>query len=303
VKFAAIDIGTNAVRLLLTRVIEDGDEPYFKKEAFLRMPLRLGDDAFRVGRITDVKARQLVETVEGFRHLITAYPARDHLAVATSAMREASNGAEVVEAVRKRSGIGVSIIDGKREAEIIYANQIEQSLDPSTDYLYVDVGGGSTEVTIINGQTPVASRSFKIGTVRILQSRVEPERWAEMKSWLKELDAGHGAFVGIGSGGNINKMFKLARIKEGKPLFYKRLRQIHKSLLSYSYEERVTTLGLRPDRADVIIPAGEIYLSVMKWAKIKRMYVPQVGLSDGIVHVLYDRHRAAREASSSSGEG
>jgi exopolyphosphatase/guanosine-5'-triphosphate,3'-diphosphate pyrophosphatase len=290
-KFAAIDIGTNAVRLLLSRVIENEDEPLFKKEAFVRMPLRLGDDVFENGYVSPEKRDQLVETVEGFRHLISAYPARDYMAVATSAMREADNGADIIDAVRHRSGIEVTIIDGKREAEIIYANHIEQRLDPGTNYIYLDVGGGSTEVTMIHGQTPVASRSFRIGTVRMLRSRVEPVEWQEFKLWLKEMAALHGPLVGIGSGGNINKMFKLARMKEGKPIAYKRLREISRFVNAYSLEDRITVLGLRPDRADVIIPAAEIYLSAMKWAKVKRMYVPQVGLSDGLVHVLYARQR------------
>lgn len=302
-KFAAIDIGSNAVRLLLSRVIEDGGDPYFKKETFVRMPLRLGEDAFRAGRIGDDMAERLVETMEGFRHLIKAYPARDVLAVATSAMREAENGGEVTEAVRRRVGITVEIIDGKREAEIIYANHIEQRLDPSTSYLYIDVGGGSTEITVIQGVTPLASRSFKIGTVRMLHGGVEPGEWKELKAWLKESTGGKRQFVGIGSGGNINKMFKLARIKEGKPLVYKRLRGIQRFLNSYSLEERITTLGMRPDRADVIIPAGEIYLSVMKWGKIKRMFVPQVGVSDGIIHILYERHRSAGSSSGPGGDG
>jgi exopolyphosphatase/guanosine-5'-triphosphate,3'-diphosphate pyrophosphatase len=291
VKFAAIDIGSNGVRLLLSRVIEDGGEPYFKKETFVRMPLRLGDDAFSLGRLSEEKIERLIDTLVGFDHLVSAYPARACLAVATSAMREAQNGTEVVEAMHRRTGIEVEIIDGKREAEIIYANHIEARLDPETSYVYVDVGGGSTEVTIIHGQTPVASRSFKIGTVRMLQGGVAPKRWSELKVWLKESTGGKKPFVGIGSGGNINKMFKLARIKEGKPLVYKRLREIRKYLSSFTFEQRVVSLGMRPDRADVIIPAAEIYLSVMKWARIKRMFVPQVGVSDGIIHILYDRHR------------
>jgi len=291
VKFAAIDIGSNAVRLLLSQVIEGTSAPLFKKEALVRMPIRLGEDAFSARRISDEKTERLIETMVGFRHLITAYPARDFMAVATSAMREAENGAEVVRAVRERSGIALEIIDGAREAAVIYANHIEDRIDPETNYLYVDVGGGSTEATLISRRNVVASASFKVGTVRMLQNAVDPRQWGHLKEWLKVNAGDLRPIVGIGSGGNINTIYKLSRVKRGMPIAYKRLREIYKYLLSFPPGQRVSALGLRPDRADVIVPAAEIYLAVMKWARVKRMYVPQVGLSDGIVHVLYERHR------------
>lgn len=291
-KFAAIDVGSNAVRLLLSQVIEGESAPLFKKEALVRMPIRLGEDAFRSRRISDEKVERLIETMVGFRHLISAYAARDFMAVATSAMREAGNGAEVVEAVRERSGISLEIIDGAREAAVIYANHIEDRIDPNTNYLYVDVGGGSTEVTVISRRAVVASASFRIGTVRMLQNAVDPRQWGDLKEWLKVNTTDLRPVVGIGSGGNINKMYKLARVKEGTPIGYKRLRELYRHLVSYTPDRRVSVLGLRPDRADVIVPAAEIYLNVLKWARVKRMYVPQVGLSDGIVHVLFERHRS-----------
>jgi exopolyphosphatase/guanosine-5'-triphosphate,3'-diphosphate pyrophosphatase len=290
VKFAAIDIGTNAVRLLLSKVIEDEKPPFFKKEALMRMPLRLGDDAFAHGRISQEKIDLLAETMVGFKHLIRAYPARDYMAVATSAMREAGNGLEVAKVVEERSGIRFDIIDGEREAEVIYANHIEERLDPSMNYLYVDVGGGSTEIIILAGGNVAASGSFKIGTVRMLQERVEEDTWKELKKWLKTNTPQYHPLTGIGSGGNINKIFKLANIKNGKPISFKNIKSISNYLSSFTLEQRITKLGLRPDRADVIIPAIRIYMSVMKWAKMKWMYVPQFGLSDGIVHVLYKRH-------------
>jgi exopolyphosphatase/guanosine-5'-triphosphate,3'-diphosphate pyrophosphatase len=273
VKFAAIDIGTNAVRLLL------------------------GEDVFAAERISDEKVGRLVGTVVGFRHLIEAYPAVDYMALATSAMRVAENGREVAALVTERTGIDIEIIDGQTEAEVIFANHIEERLSPYTNYLYVDVGGGSTEISIIEGREMVAARSFTIGTVRTLTVGRSEGEWQEMKTWLKANTENRRPIVGIGSGGNINKMVKLARIKEGRPITLKQMQKLYKFLRSYTLHERINVLKLRPDRADVIIPASEIYLSVMKWAKAKRMFVPQFGLSDGIVHILYARHREASQPS------
>jgi len=290
VKFAAIDIGTNAVRLLLSRVIEEESPPFFKKEALMRMPIRLGDDTFTHGRISQEKIDLLAETMAGFKHLIQAYPAREFMAVATSAIREAENGREVAEIVEKRSGVRFDIIDGQREAEMIYANHIEERLDPARNYLYVDVGGGSTEIIFLSHGNAVASQSFRLGTVRMLENRVEENTWKRLKKWLKSNAPQQQPLDGIGSGGNINKIFKLANIKNGKPISFRRIKDISSYLSSFTLEERITRVGLRPDRADVIIPALRIYVSVLKWAKVKRMYVPQFGLSDGIVHVLYKRY-------------
>jgi exopolyphosphatase/guanosine-5'-triphosphate,3'-diphosphate pyrophosphatase len=291
VKFAAIDIGTNAVRLLLARVIEDGGPPLFKKEALVRMPLRLGEDVFAHGRISEEKTQRLVDTMMGFKHLIRAYPAIDYMALATSAMRVAENGSEVTAAVKERSGIGIDIIDGQREAEVIYANHVEQRLAPHTNYFYLDVGGGSTEISIIVDGALALAESFPIGTVRILQGGVADGEWERMKEWVKSNTAHHRPIVGIGSGGNINRVFRLARVKEGRPIAFKQIKRVYEYLNSFTLEERITFLKLRPDRADVIIPASEIFLAVMKWAKAKRMFVPQFGLADGMVHELYDKHR------------
>jgi exopolyphosphatase / guanosine-5'-triphosphate,3'-diphosphate pyrophosphatase len=294
VKFAAIDIGSNAVRLLLARVIEEGDEPLFKKEVLVRMPLRLGDDAFRAGAISEAMTERLVETMVGFRHLITAYPAMDFAAYATSAMREARNSRDVVARVRKAAGITIEVIEGAREAEVVYANHIEHRLDPKKNYLYVDVGGGSTEVSLIARGKRVGDGSFSVGTVRMLRGRPVKRAMDGLKKWIKEHREQYGPMTAIGSGGNINTIFKLARVKQGRPLTFDTVRDIHRLVHSHSLEERVVTLGLRPDRADVIVYAAEVYLSVMKWGRIDTIFVPQVGLSDGIVHLLYERHRRAR---------
>jgi len=290
-KFAAIDIGSNAVRLLLARVIEESDEPLFKKEVLVRMPLRLGDDAFREGRIPAEKADRLVQTMRGFQHLIQAYPALDYAAYATSAMREASNGDAVVRRVEKETGISIEVIDGAREAQVIYANHIEQRLDPKRNYLYIDVGGGSTEVTFIAKGRLVGSESFPLGGVRALEGKIDPNVAASLRKWIETFRNEHGATIAIGSGGNINSIYKMARVKQNKPLDVKELRAIRNTLRSYSLEERIVTLNLRPDRADVVVFAADLYLSAMKWGGIRRMVVPQVGLADGIVHLLYNRHR------------
>jgi len=288
-KFAAIDIGTNAVRLLLSKVVEDDDRTIFEKESFVRIPLRLGKDAFLNGRISEEKTRSLVETMIGFRHLISAYRAIDFEAYATSAMREAENKEEVAQKVRDRSGIDITIISGKTEAEVIYANHIEERLGPTRNYLYIDVGGGSTELNLISCGKVIASKSVNIGSLRMLEGKVDESQWQDMKTWLKRNTAHLRPIYGIGMGGNINKIFQLARIEEGRPISYKVVLQLYKYLSSFTLEERIAELGLRPDRADVILLASEIYLFVMKWGKVKKMYVPMIGLADGIIHVLYDR--------------
>ncbi len=290
-KFAAIDIGSNAVRLLFSQVFEYERNTIFKKDALFRVPIRLGEDVFGAGRISDEKANSLVSTMIAFRHLIEAYHPVDYMACATSAMREAKNGSRVVNRIKREAKIDLNLIEGKEEAEIIYSNQIAEQLDRGGNYLYVDVGGGSTEITLISKSEIVTSQSFNLGTVRILKEQVDKSRWQEMKDWLKENTKDFEQISGIGSGGNINKVFKLSRKKEGKSLSYKNIKEIYEHINSYSRTGRIEILGLRPDRADVIIPACEIYLSIMKWAKIKRLFVPQIGLSDGIVHVLYEKQR------------
>lgn len=295
-KFAAIDIGSNAVRLLLSRVIENGKYPIFKKESLIRIPIRLGEDAFVRKRISAEKAEQLVNTMRGFKFLIEAYQAIDYMACATSAMREAENGEDVVKEIMRRSGIKLDIVAGQKEADIIYANHFEERLDKNKSYLYIDVGGGSTELTLFSHNQSITSHSFNIGTVRLLHGLVPDSRWKEMKQWVQVIAPEFKPVIGIGSGGNINKMFKLSRIKIGKPISYKRLRELDKYLNTFSLDERIKILGLRPDRADVIIPAADIFTSVMKWAKINRMYVPEIGLSDGMIRLLYERHMANRKS-------
>lgn len=295
-KFAAIDIGSNAVRLLLCNVIENGTKADFKKTELIRVPIRLGEDSFIKGRISTRKEEKLVTAMKAFRHLIDVYDSVDYRACATSAMRDADNRWDIINRIRKEAGLKVEIIDGKTEADIIYSNHIEEHLDKNNSYLYIDVGGGSTEITLFSKGKTIASQSFNIGTIRLLHDQVEKEYWNYFKKWVKEVTEGYRPLTAIGSGGNINKVFKMLRRKENKPLHVTKLRSVYEMLTSYTYEERIKVLGLNPDRADVIVPATRIFLSVMKNSGAERIIVPQIGLSDGIVHQLYEKHKLKLEA-------
>lgn len=291
-RFASIDIGSNAVRLFLCHVIEDNSEPLFKKSELIRMPIRLGEDAFLYKKITEDKISKLVDVMKGFKYLIKVFEAVDYKACATSAMREAINNKEIVERIKKEARLNVEIIDGKTEAEIIYSNHIAEHLEHDQSYLYIDVGGGSTELTLFSDNKIVFSQSFNIGTIRLLHDRIDKEYWNFFKNKIKEISKGIHPITAIGSGGNINKIFKMIKKKEAKPLYYSRLKEFYDYLSSFSVTERITELGLSPDRADVIVPAGKIFLTVMKAAQIEKVVVPQIGLSDGIIHLLYEKYKS-----------
>jgi exopolyphosphatase/guanosine-5'-triphosphate,3'-diphosphate pyrophosphatase len=290
-KFAAIDIGSNAIRLLLCNVYDNGEDGIFKKADLVRVPLRLGDDAFLKKKISDRKIEKLISVMKSFKLLIDFYEVQGTKACATSALREAQNGAEIVERIRKEAGIKVEIIDGKTEAEIVYSNHVAEKLDKSSDYLYIDVGGGSTEVTLFSKTQCIASRSFNIGTIRLLHEQVNKDQWKEFKDWIKQATDGYKPLTAIGSGGNINKIFKMSRRKQNKPLSYTKLRDICEFVESFSFDDRIKVLGLNADRADVIVPAAKIYLTIMKAAGIEKIIVPQIGMADGIIHQLYENHR------------
>ena len=290
-KFASIDIGSNAVRLLLCQVFENDGDPEFKKIELVRMPIRLGEDSFSMRRISDHKISQLVDTMKAFRLLIGVFEAVDFRACATAAMREAENSEEIIRKVKSETRILIEVVDGKTEAQIIYSNHIAEHLEADQCYLYIDVGGGSTEVTLFAKNHTIASRSFNIGTIRMLQNQVSKETWSEFKSWIAATTADYKPITGIGSGGNINKIFKMLSKKDDRPFTYKRLREMYEYMNSFSYEDRIRLLGLNPDRADVIIPASRIFLTIMKTAGIEKIVVPQVGLSDGIVHLLYEKYK------------
>ncbi len=288
--FAAVDIGSNAMRLLFCRAYDVNGKPHFSKEELIRLPIRLGEDVFLNGKISEKKAEKLVTAMRGFHELIKVYEVDAYRAVATSAMRDASNGMDVIDRISKEAGLNVEIIDGKVEAQLVFSNHIEELLNPKHAYLYIDVGGGSTELTLYNNHKVIAAKSFNIGTVRMLLDKVEKDEWERMKDWIKKSTLGVRPLHAIGSGGNINKIFKMTK-KENKNLSYGKLKGINDMLNSYTYEERVEVLGLKPDRADVIVHASKIFITIMKTGDIEDIFVPQIGLSDGIVHDLYDKHR------------
>lgn len=287
-KYAAIDIGSNAVRLLISNIIEETSKPVrFKKSSLVRVPIRLGEDVFINNEISPENIIRMQDTMKAFKLLMQSHRVERYKACATSAMREASNGIEVANLIKETAEIDIDIIDGEEEAAIIAATDLSAYIQPDKTYLYVDVGGGSTEFSIIHNKETVASKSFRIGTIRILKDIVKREKWIELEQWIKAETRSFDKIEVIGSGGNINKIFKISGKAIGKPLTYFYLSSYYHTLRSYSYEERITELDLNQDRADVIIPAMQIYLSAMKWSRAKHIYVPKIGLSDGIVKSLY----------------
>jgi exopolyphosphatase/guanosine-5'-triphosphate,3'-diphosphate pyrophosphatase len=294
VKFASIDIGSNAVRLLFCNVIEDKGKASFKKSELIRIPLRLGEDAFLHKRITQQKATRLITTMKAFKHLISVHEVIDYKACATAALRAAQNSDDIIKRIRKEAGLNVEVIDGKTEASIIYSNH-SAGLNKTASYLYIDIGGGSTELTLISKGKTVASKSFNIGTILLLYNKVSDEVWLEFKDWVRKLSQGKGVITAIGSGGNINKLYKMSEEKGNRPLPYKKLKQLAAQIESYSPKDRVKILGLNPDRADVIVPASKILLTIMKCADIKNIMVPEIGLSDGIVRGLYQKYKKRKK--------
>ncbi|MDC6386967.1 exopolyphosphatase [Flagellimonas taeanensis] len=287
-KFAAIDIGSNAIRLLINNVIEQENKPTaFKKSELVRVPVRLGEDAFLRGKISERNVDRLVSTMKSFDLLMQVYGVEKYMACGTSALREAKNGREVVERVMKETGMKIELIDGKKEALIIASTDLKDIIKNDRMYLYVDVGGGSTEFTIFDKGKPVMSHSFKIGTVRILSNLVDDTVWEEIKAWIKTNVPMDGKLEIIGSGGNINKLHKMSGRKIGQPLSYIWLNAQYHFLNSMAYEDRISELGLNQDRADVIIPATKIFLNAAKWSKAKKIHVPKIGLADGMIKTLY----------------
>ncbi|MGB0778286.1 MAG: Ppx/GppA phosphatase family protein [Flavobacteriaceae bacterium] len=288
-KYGAIDIGSNAIRLLISNVIKKNNkDPQFKKADIIRVPIRLGEDVFVKGHITDANAFRMTEAMKAFKLLMDVHGVEKYRACATSAMREASNGKEVRDQIQAASGIDIEIIDGKKEAEIISFTDLNESIDPDKSYLYVDVGGGSTEMTVISRGKIIASKSFKIGTVRLLNKTVnKKEIFADIEIWIKEHTADIEKIFLIGSGGNINKIFKMSGKPIGTSLSYAYLKAHFRFLKNMSYDDRILVLGLNTDRADVIVPATKIYLNAMKWSGAKKIFVPKIGLSDGLIKSMY----------------
>lgn len=292
-KYAAIDIGSNAIRLLIATVIEKKNRPpQFKKTSLVRVPIRLGADVFLEDKISEKNYLRMLDAMNAYQLLMKTHGVVKYRACATSAMREATNGAAIAKKIKEETNIDIEIIDGKDEAAIIASTDLRDLIETEKSFLYVDVGGGSTEFTIFANRKIVASKSFKLGTVRILNDMVRESKWDDVKKWIKKNTESFEKISLIGSGGNINSIYKNSGTKLGKPLSYFFLTNYFEKLKSYTYHERIFELQMNPDRADVIVPATKIYLSAMKWSKAKSIYVPKIGLSDGIIKSLYNEEQA-----------
>ena len=294
-KLAAIDIGSNAARLLITEVsVDDKNKTSFNKISFIRVPLRLGFDVFDTGKIQDKKMDMLLNTMKGFANLIKAFEVTAFKACATSAMRDAGNSSQIIKLVKAETGIDIEVISGSQEASLVFENHIAENLDKEHSYLYIDVGGGSTELTFFSNNHLVFKDSFNIGTIRLLKKTVSEETWNEMKADIKIKTKGHKQVTAIGSGGNINKVFSLSKRKEGKPLPLDLLRDYYKELSNVSMNDRINIYKLRADRADVIVPALQIYVNAMRWAGATEIYVPKIGLADGLIQHLWAEERSKK---------
>ena len=288
VNYAAIDIGSNAARLLIKKVETDGTTPEFTKQLFLRVPLRLGFDVFRQGRVSDAKAKKMERLMKAYRQLMKIYDVDRYRACATSAMRDAANGPKLIESIFKDTGIQIEIIAGEEEAGIVYNNHVEQLEDRDGNYIYVDVGGGSTEINLLTNGELVCSRSYNVGTIRILNGGVDEAAWQRMRDELAELAAPYGDVHIIGSGGNINKLYRMTGKKDKKRILtIEELRGLYDALSPLTPEERMAEYKLKADRADVIVPAAEIFLTVAAAVRAKDIIVPVIGLCDGIIDTLY----------------
>ncbi|NNV57854.1 Ppx/GppA phosphatase family protein [Limnovirga soli] len=287
-KLAAIDIGSNAARLLITEVVEqDNAKPEFNKLNLVRVPLRLGFDVFEKGEISKHKLGMIIQTMKAYGHLLNVYGVTHLKACATSAMRDARNNADVIRKVKLETGIEISIISGDDEASYVYENHIAENLDKEHSYLYIDVGGGSTELTFFADGKLKYKESFNIGTIRLLKGMVTEKHWDLMREHIKTNTKSKLPLIAIGSGGNINKVFSISKKKDGKPLPLELLKDYHKEFSSVTLEERIRIYKMREDRADVLVPALQIYINVMRWAGIEIIYVPKIGLADGLIQSLY----------------
>jgi exopolyphosphatase / guanosine-5'-triphosphate,3'-diphosphate pyrophosphatase len=288
-RLAAIDIGSNAARLLISDVIPGTKpNPDFIKVALVRVPLRLGFDVFERGVISPQKADNVMKTIQSYKLLLDVYDVKHLKACATSAMRDASNGKEIIKKVKAETGIDIKIISGQEEASFIYENHFAEGLTMDESYLYIDVGGGSTELTFFSDGKLVFKESFNIGTIRLLKNQVSEAGWDEMKEFIKTRTKGFHHVSAIGTGGNINKVFSISKRKEGKPLSLDLLRDYYKEFNTLSLEQRMSLYKFREDRADVIVPALLIFINVMRWADAQEIFVPKIGLADGLIHMLYE---------------
>ena len=292
-KLAAIDIGSNAIRILISNVVQvEGEHPVFMKSEMIRVPIRLGEDSFTVGEISPKNIKRVVKAMKAFKLIMKINGVKNYMACATSALRESSNADELIAKVKRKAGIKIELIDGKKEAEIISYTTILANQGHNSNYLYVDVGGGSTEFSVLKNGKRIVSKSFKAGTVRMINYMVNDKVWLEIEKWIKMNTKGIEKIQLLGSGGNINKVFKLSNIKDGNPITYFNLKSFYQDLKKLSYEERILRYNLNLDRADVILPALEIYLKALKWSGATKVFVPKIGLSDGMIKMMYKKHNA-----------
>lgn len=286
-KYAAIDIGSNAVRLMIANVYQKNNTTVVKRISLIRVPIRLGEDVFTNDYISDKNYQRMIDVMIAYKHLLKVHEVNDYRAMATSAMRNAKNANILVDEIREKAEIDIEIIDGRKEAEIIFSTKLSNLIKNDKSYIYIDVGGGSTEITIFSKGEIIGTKSFTIGTVRIINNKVDPKVWNDIEVWIKEKTKDISKIEAIGSGGNINKTFKMSGKSEDKTLSISYLLDNLIYLKSFTNKERIEELGLNPDRADVIIPANEIYISAMKWAGARKIHVPKIGLVDGIIRSLY----------------
>ena len=290
--FGAIDIGSNGIRLIITSVYQSLDRVHYKKISLIRVPIRLGEDVFVTGRIGEEKELLLTEAIQGFRHLLSAFGVVRYRACATSAMREASNSQEVIARIKEATGVQIEVISGDEEAFLIQSGGLAEMIDDGKDYLYVDVGGGSTELIWYSNRKVLKATSFPIGTVRLLTNQVDSDALIALENWLLTMRENLPAPIVIGSGGNINRFLKLTDNEEGEPIKFKKLIEVHKQMVALSYEEKLFEVNLSPHRADVLVPALEIFITVMKASGAKKIIVPKIGLADGIVRQLFREQKS-----------
>lgn len=295
-KLAAIDIGSNAIRFQVSSVLDNGSRILFKKLEYIRFPLRLGHDVFGTNRISEASIAKFKKLMKTYKLLLELYEVDDYMACATSAMRESENGEELVNAVLKECGIQINIIDGKREAELI--NKAIHSYLTDKTYLHIDVGGGSTELNLYTHGKKIKTRSFKIGSVRVLEHHDSPVIWKEMEKWIRDnVKEEYGRVTSVGTGGNISKLFDLAELKAGAVMSLKKVKELKLFIEKHTIDERIYKLQMNPDRADVIVPASGIYINVMEWAHSHSIIVPEVGLKDGIMLDLFEKNAKLKKVS------
>ena len=290
-KLAAIDIGSNAIRFQVSSVLDNSTPVLFKKLEYVRFPLRLGHDVFTAGRISQTSFAKFKKLMKAYKLLLELYEVDDYMFCATSAMRESVNGQQLADEIQAELGITIHIIDGNREAELI--NRAIHSYLTEKTYLHIDVGGGSTELNLYTAGKKIKTRSFRIGSVRVLEHNDSPLMWQEMEQWIKHnVKKDYGRVTAVGTGGNISKIFELAKLRPGKTMSLNRIRELRDMIANYSLEERIYKLQMNPDRADVIIPASDIYTRVMEWAHAASILVPDVGLKDGMMLQMFEKNKA-----------